>query len=128
MENFSRRAALKTLTTGAVMVGAAVLSRAAVGNEPKAPQRWTLEGELKVHPKYIYRYYLVLGDGQKCALYGSDHGREPAQLAPLQLPVRVRVRGVLGTAHHQGGTRDNPSPFSETWTLYMDVHEVEKLK
>ncbi|HJZ58655.1 MAG TPA: hypothetical protein VKE74_27180 [Gemmataceae bacterium] len=92
------------------------------------PQLWPLEGELKVHPKYLYRYYLELGDGQKCALDGSDHSREPDQLARLQLPLRVRVRGVLGTAHHPGGTKDNPSPFGETWTLYRDVHEVEKLK
>jgi hypothetical protein len=42
--------------------------------------------------------------------------------------VRVRVRGALGTEHHAGGTKENPSPFSETWILYMDVHEVEALK
>jgi len=128
MENVSRRSAMRAATAGAVVVGSAVLGGRAAGNEPKAPKLWTLEGELKVHPKYIYRYYLVLGDGQKCALYGSDHSREPDQLARLRLPVRVRVRGVLGTAHHAGGTKENPSPFPETWTLYMDVHEVEALK
>ncbi len=128
MENASRRSALKAVTTGAVVVGAAILGRTAVGNEPKAPQLWPLEGELKVHPKYIYRYYLQFGDGQKCALYGSDHSREPDHLARLQLPIRVRVRGVLGTAHHPGGTKKDPSPFPPTWELYMDVHEVEKLK
>jgi hypothetical protein len=128
MENVSRRSALKAVTTGAVVVGTAALGGTAAGDEPKAPKLWTLEGELKVHPRYIYRYYLLLGDGQKCALYGSDHGREPDQLARLKLPVRVRVRGVLGTAHHPGGTKENPSPFPETWTLYMDVHEVEALK
>jgi hypothetical protein len=46
----------------------------------------------------------------------------------VRLPARVRVRGVLGTEHHPGGTKDNPSPFPETWTLYMDVHEAEALK
>ncbi|HEY7156033.1 MAG TPA: hypothetical protein VH575_18865 [Gemmataceae bacterium] len=124
----NRRSAMKAATAGAVAVGTAVLGGTAAGNEPKAPKLWPLEGELKVHPKYLYRYYLVLADGQMCALYGSDHGREPDQLARLQLPVRVRVRGVLGTAHHSGGTKENPSPFPETWTLYMDVHEVEALK
>jgi hypothetical protein len=118
---------MRAATAGAVAVGTAVLGGTAVGDEPTAPKLWTLEGELKVHPKYLYRYYLVLGDGQTCALYGSDHGREPAQLARLKLPIRVRVRGVLGTAHHPGGTKDNPSSFPETWTLYMDVHEVEAL-
>jgi hypothetical protein len=128
MEKVNRRSAMKAATAGAVAVGTAVLGGTAAGNEPKAPKLWPLEGELKVHPKYLYRYYLVLADGQMCALYGSDHGREPDQLARLQLPVRVRVRGVLGTAHHSGGTKENPSPFPETWTLYMDVHEVEALK
>jgi hypothetical protein len=123
MENMSRRAALRA--AGAVAVGTAVVGAAAAGDDPKL---WTLEGEVKVHPKYLYRYYLVLGNGQMCALYGSDHGREPDQLASLELPARVRVRGVLGTAHHTGGTKENPSPFPETWTVYMDVHEVESLK
>ena len=38
------------------------------------------------------------------------------------------MRGVLGTEHHSGGTKENPSPFPQGWTLYMDVHEVEALK
>jgi hypothetical protein len=128
MQNVSRRSAMRAATAGAVAVGTAVLGSTAAGDEPKAPKLWTLEGELKVHPKYLYRFYLVLGDGQKCALYGSDHGREPDQLVRLKLPARVRVRGVLGTAHHPGGTKENPSPLPETWTLYMDAHEVEALK
>ena len=128
MEKVSRRAAMKAATAGAVAIGTAALGGTAAGDEPKAPKLWTLEGDLKVHPKYIYRYYLMLGDGQMCALYGSDHGREPDQLDRLELPARVRVRGVLGTSHHLGGTKENPSPFPETWVLYMDVHEVEALK
>jgi hypothetical protein len=128
MEKVSRRSAMWASAAGAVAVGTAVFGGTATGDEPKALKRWTLEGELKVHPKYLYRYYLVLGNGQQCALYGSDHGREPDQLARLKLPVRVRVRGVLGTAHHSGGTKENPSPFPETWTLYMDVHEAAALK
>jgi hypothetical protein len=119
---------MKAAAAGAVVVGAAVLCGPAPGDESKAPKLWPLEGELKVHPKYIYRYYLVLGNGQVCALYGADHGREPDQLGRLKLPARVRVRGVLGSAHHSGGTKENLSPFPETWMLYMDVHEVETLK
>src|SRR5262245_51602234 len=119
MKHVSRRAAMRVATAGAVAVVTGVVGVPAEADEPKAPKLWTLEGELKVHPKYLYRYYLMLGDGQKCALYGSDHGREPNQLAHLQLPARVRVRGVLGTAHHAGGTKTNPSPFPETWILYM---------
>jgi hypothetical protein len=128
MEKVSRRSAMRASAAGAVAVGSAVLGGTAAGGEPKAPKAWTLEGELKVHPKYLYRYYIVLGDGAKCGLFGSDHGREPDHLARVQLPARVRVRGVLGTAHHAGGTKENPSPFPETWTLYMDVHEVGAIK
>ena len=65
MENVSRRSAMRAATAGAVAVGTAVLGGAAAGDEPKAPKLWTLEGELKVHPKFIYRYYIVLLDGQK---------------------------------------------------------------
>jgi hypothetical protein len=121
---------MKAAAAGAVAVGTAVPGATAAGDESKGAKLWTLEGELKVHPKYIYRYFLVLSDesGQRCALYGSDHARDPDQLARVRLPARVRVRGVLGTEHHSGGTKENPSPFSETWILYMDVHEVEALK
>jgi hypothetical protein len=128
MEKVSRRSAMRATAAGAVVLATAALGGTAAGNEPNTPKLWTLEGELKVHPKYLYRYYLVLGNGQMCGLYGADHGREPDHLARLQLPARVRVRGVLGTAHHSGGTRENLSPFPETWMLYMDVHEVEALK
>jgi hypothetical protein len=127
MEKVSRRFAIRAATAGAVVVGTAVLGDAVAGDGAKAPKLLTLEGELKVHPKFIYRYYLQLLGGQTCALYGSDHGREPAQLARIKRRVGVRVRGVLGTEHHPGGTKENPSPFPEGWTLYMDVHEVKVL-
>ena len=108
-------------------VGGAILAGTTVGDEPKVPELWTLEGELKIHPKFIYRFYLEILDGQKCALYGVDHTREPDHLARCNLPIRVRVLGVLGTERHPGGNNENPSPFPEGWTLYMDVHEVKVL-
>ena len=124
MEKMSRRSAMRATAAGAVAAGTAVLSGTAAGDEPKPLKLWTLEGELKVHPKFHYRYYLVLlGTGQICALYGAED-----QLARLKLPIGVNVRGVLGTKYHDGGTKDNPSPFPPGWTLYMDVHEVEPLK
>ena len=119
---------MRATAAGVLAVGTTALGGTAAGDEPKAPKLWTLEGELKVHPKFIYRYYIVLLGGQMCALYGSDHGREPDQLARVKLPDFVRVRGVLGTEHHSGGTKENPSPFPPGWMLYMNVHEVEALK
>src|SRR5262249_22095039 len=95
MEKVSRRTAMKVAAAGTVAVGTAVLSGTAAGDEAKAPKLWTLEGELKVHPKFLYRYYLaLLGTGQICALYGADRGREQDQLARLKLPIGVKVRGV----------------------------------
>jgi hypothetical protein len=124
LEKMSRRSAMRATAAGAVVVGTAALGGTAAGDEPKPPNLWTLEGELKVHPKFLYRYYLVLlGTGQTCALYGAED-----QLARLKLPIGVNVRGVLGTKYHDGGTKENPSPFPPGWTLYMDVHEVEPLK
>jgi hypothetical protein len=128
MEKVSRRSAMRATAAGALALGTAALGSPAAGDEAKAPKLWTLEGELKVHPKFIYRYYIVLLAGQTCALYGADGNREPDHLAGVKLPDFVRVRGVLGTAHHLGGTKENPSPFPPGWTLYMDVHEVEALK
>ncbi|HEV7224953.1 MAG TPA: hypothetical protein VGN42_19775 [Pirellulales bacterium] len=128
MKNVTRRSALKAVATGTVAAGAAIVGAAAAADEPNARKLWRLEGELKVHPKYIYRYYLEFGDGQKCALYGADHGREPDQLTRIKLRARVRVRGELGTEYHSGGTKANLSPFPATWTLYMDVHEVEAVE
>lgn len=86
----------------------------------------TLEGELKVHPKYFWQYYLVLqGTGQTCGLYGSDHDRNPRILADIEPGTFIRVRGILDADHHAGGTAKNPSPFPEGWMIYMDVREVE---
>src|SRR5262249_27190028 len=103
MEKVSRRTAMKVAAAGTVAVGTAVLSGTAAGDEPKPPKLWTLEGELRVHPKFLYRYYLVLlGTGQICALYGAED-----QLARLKLPIGVNVRGVLGTKYQDGGTKAN---------------------
>jgi hypothetical protein len=121
MQNRSRRSMIKAAGAVALTAG---LAGSVQAEEPK-PTLWTLEGDLKVHPKYLYRFYLEFGN--ICALYGADHGREPEMLTRLQLPARVRVRGVLGTSYHAGGTKVNLSPFPASWIIYMDVHEVERL-
>lgn len=120
-------------TGGFVVVGLVGLLLSAAGqsvggDKVAAPQIWPLEGELKIHPKYLYRYYIAFGDGQTCALYGRDHQTEIEQLARFQPGARIRVRGVLGTDYFPGGTKKNPSPFGPAWTLYMNVNEVENLK
>lgn len=122
MPTMNRRTAM-----GATALGAVSLGLRAAGAEPTEVKLSTLEGELKIHPKFLYRYYLALLDGQRCALFGSEHEREPSALARIKLPTRVRVRGLLGSAQHVGGTKDAPSPFPAGWIVFMDVSEVELL-
>ena len=126
MKTMSRRCVIAK--TGIAMAGAALLGRTTTGDDRDEMKLWPLEGELKAHPKYLYRYYLSLDNGQICALYGADHGREPESLSRIPLPARVRVRGVLGTDHHPGGTGENLSPFPKTWLVSMDVHDAQTLK
>jgi hypothetical protein len=77
---------------------------------------WTLEGTLKVHPKFLYKHYLAdFGAGQSCALLGLEKFKE------VKPGSRVEVTGELHTRFHSGGTRENPSPFPKTWIIYVDV-------
>ena len=94
----------------------------AFGDERK-PAEHTLEGVLRVHPKFLYRHYIDgFGGGQSCALRGLE------KLANLPEPgTRIRVNGTLGTERHEGGNEANPSPFSPTTYIYMDVRAIEEV-
>ncbi len=95
----------------------------ALGGAPEGARAPALEGTLRIHPKYLYQYYLDgFGDGQRCALRGFDRFAEG--IAPGS---RIRVKGPLGVARHEGGTEDNPSPFPATSYIYMEVGAVEVL-
>ncbi len=92
-------------------------------------QSQMLEGEFRIHPKYLYKYYVAFGDGQTCALYSASHQRDDEALGVLRPGAKVRVRGILGTEFHRStATTDNPSPFNSAWVLYMDVESVELLQ
>jgi hypothetical protein len=124
MKNLNRRNLITGSIAGSLTMQSGILHASDEDAETKTEKVWTLEGELGVHAKFVYRYYLMVLDRQKCALYGADHSRDPEHLSRIQLPARVRVRGKLGTEHHSGGTKGNPSPFPAGWWVYMDVHEV----
>ena len=53
MEGLNRRAAMRS--AGALAASAAALGGTSAAEGSKAPKLWTLEGELKVYPKFIYR-------------------------------------------------------------------------
>lgn len=83
----------------------------------------TLEGVLRVHPKYLYRYYIDgFGGGQSCALRGLE------KMAKRFEPgSRIKVTGTLGVDRHEGGTETNPSPFPATTYIFMDVREINEI-
>lgn len=83
-----------------------------------------LEGTLRVHPKFHYRYYIDgFGDGQKCALFGADD-----QLQATKPGSLVRVRGQLASKFF-GPRKPTPgTALLSTWIIYMDVDEVEVLR
>jgi len=110
----------------AAIASVLILQTSSLSADMKEVKQHTLEGELKVHPKYLYKYYVAFGNGQTCALYSSMHDREDDSLAALKPGSRIRVRGVLGTEFHRyTGTKENPSPFDSAWILYMDVDSAE---
>ena len=119
---------MRFLISLALVASVLVLETSSHAADSNTNNLHTLEGELRVHPKYLYKYYLVFGDGQKCALYSSAHKHEDESLAALKPGARVRVRGVLGTEFHRStGTKDNPSPFGSAWIMYMDIDTAEVL-
>jgi hypothetical protein len=87
----------------------------------------TLEGKLKIHPKFLYKYYIEAYGGQTCALYGDENPQEYARLEGVKPDTYISVRGHLGTRLFEGGTEDNPSPFGRTWVIYMEVKEITRL-
>ncbi|MDZ4819846.1 MAG: hypothetical protein SGJ20_12825 [Planctomycetota bacterium] len=125
MTKTSRRSALRTISTGAIVAGTVALTNVANGQKAEAAKLWTLEGVLKVHPKYFYRYYMELGDGANCALFEADQALAEIVKNRKQETDLIRVRGELGTDYSGGG---NASPFPQTWFIYMKVKEVAVAK
>ncbi len=93
------------------------------GTDEAAEVPVALEGTLKIHPKFLYKYYLAdFGGGQTCALFGAE------ELQNIPVGSGIRVEGRLGTRFHPGGDAQNLSPFPRTWYIYMDVATVKVLR
>lgn len=48
-------------------------------------------------------------------------------LKDLPAGSHIRVKGVVRSGLHTGGTKDNPSPFPSQWIVYLWVTELEIL-
>ncbi len=85
----------------------------------------TLEGVLRVHPKFHYRYYLDgIGHGQECALFSAD--KRLQQIKPGSL---IQVRGDLASKFFGHDRKDkSPRALPPTWIIYMDIVQVEVLR
>ena len=81
-----------------------------------------LEGTLKVHPKFAYRFYLDgLADGQSCGLTGVD-----TKLKDLQPGNRIRVRGTLHSHHFEESAYHQPNAaLLVADYIYMDVKHLK---
>ena len=84
----------------------------------------TLEGVLKVHPKFAYRFYLDgLAEGQSCGLKGMD-----SQLKAVPAGTRIRVRGTLRSQHFDESAYGQPnSALIVADYIYLNVRDFELL-
>ena len=48
-------------------------------------------------------------------------------LKDVKAGTPIRVRGVVRTRLHRGGTAKNPSPFPAQWIIWLEVTELEVL-
>lgn len=119
---------IRTLLAALLIFGS--LCSSAPGVEPAAAQKAetkeqvsVFEGVLKVHPKFLYKFYITgVTDGQHFALFGDE------KLKDIKPGSAIHVEGRLGTRFHAGGTEKNPSPFPRTWYVYMEVESVKVLR
>ncbi|MBC8871446.1 MAG: hypothetical protein H8E44_18640 [Planctomycetes bacterium] len=107
---------------GTVLSAAAILVGVTDAQKASDNPVDTLEGVLRVHPRFHYRYFIEgFGDGQECALFGADKSLQ--QIKPGSL---IRVRGDLASKFL--GQKDGTSALISTWIIYMDVDQVEVLR
>jgi len=83
-----------------------------------------LEGTLRVHPKFHYRYYIDgFGDGQQCALFQVDD-----RLQHIKPGSLIRVRGNLASKFFGRDPKDKFPALASTWIIYMNVEHVEVIR
>lgn len=90
--------------------------------ESKTPVS-VFEGILKIHPKYLWKYYVTgFAQGQLLALFGDEI------LKDIKPGSIIHVEGRLGTRLPPRGDEKNPPQLSGGWYIYMDVESVKVLR
>ena len=106
---------IAAVSLSVVLVGVAIAEK----TSEKAVD--VLEGTLRVHPKFHYRYYIDgFGSAQTCALFQADKTLK-------LLDPGIRVRGNLARKFF-GKPNDENSALAATWIIYMNVDEVAVLQ
>jgi hypothetical protein len=114
---------MRRVASFAAILGAIVLLAAVAAGQKTSDDADALEGALRVHPKFHYRFYVDgFGDGQHCALFGADE-----RLAKIAPGTRIRVRGNLASRFF-GNAGDKTSALASTWIIYMNVKDVEAVR
>lgn len=91
------------------------------GGKPE-PRPIELSGRLRRPVKWYPQLELVpAGQIQRFDLRGE-------LLRDLKEGTPIRVRGVVRSALHRGGTKENPSPFPAQWTIWLEVTNVQVMQ
>jgi hypothetical protein len=109
---------------GAVIAAAVCLGFAAAGGgDEAAPKSQIVElaGRLQRPVKWDPQLELIPG-GQIRRI--DLHGK---LLEGVKEGTFLRVRGVVRSRLHRGGTAQNPSPFPAQWVIWLEVAELEVL-
>ena len=83
-----------------------------------------MEGTLKRHPKFAYRFYIDgLANGQTCGLTGMD-----TKLKDIQPGTRILVRGTIHSHHFEESAYHQPNAALVVADyIYMDVKHLKLL-
>jgi hypothetical protein len=113
-----------TLLASLVIAVTSVAPSFAQGDQKPAPEAKPVElsGRLRRPIKWTPQLEIVpAGQVQRIDLEGN-------LIRDIKDGTPLRVRGVVRTRLHRGGTEQNPSPFPAQWIISLEVTEVEVLK
>ncbi len=110
--------AAAVVTCCVACTGCRIAAGTAIAQPDASHQMHSLQGVLRIHPKYAYKYYLTgFGLGQECGLFGES------ALKNIPPGSRIRVEGQLGTR-----SLPREGSFRGSFFIYMDVVKAEVLR